>query len=476
MEDPFPSYLTTFKATERTTLVNNAKTLFPAGSIQELWAISLPIMLSLLSANSMIFFNRLILAQYSTTAMNAAVLATSIFSIFQLGSIGIATITEIFVAQSNGAKHFYRLGDPVWQMVWFSLLTSIFFIPLGIWGGQYFIVNPDYQADAIPCFQWLMFFGPLFPLCGALSSFFIGRGCVKLVLINTVICNVLNILLNMIFVFGIDDWIPPLGAKGVAFAMGTAQTILAVLLGAAFLSKTNRKNFGTGHWKFKPRLFMKSFSIGFPNAISSTVEYAAWATLTQILAAASDMHLTVFSISDSVFYLFVFAFWGLQKGVTNLAANYIGAKQEYVISKILRSGMAIIFVMMLFLIIPLFIFPDVLINLFMDGETMNNPELREHLIRSLHWVWGYCFVDAFAWLFCGVLMARGDTTFVMIMNTITAWAISIIPLHFALTHFSGTPTAIWFLFVVYGFTNALAFYLRYKHKRWRLRAPLHAAT
>jgi MATE family multidrug resistance protein len=52
-------------------------TRFPQGSFRELLSISLPLMLSSLSVMSMIFVDRLLLAHYSTEAMNAAVNATT---------------------------------------------------------------------------------------------------------------------------------------------------------------------------------------------------------------------------------------------------------------------------------------------------------------------------------------------------------------------------------------------------------------
>jgi len=105
-------------------------TRYSEGSVQELWAISYPLILSILSVNMMLFFDRLILARYNTGAMNAAVLAWLIFSIFQLGTIGIASIAEVFVGQYNGAKKLNKMGEPVWQMIWFSLMTGFIFIPI----------------------------------------------------------------------------------------------------------------------------------------------------------------------------------------------------------------------------------------------------------------------------------------------------------------------------------------------------------
>src|SRR5215467_289720 len=142
------------------------------GSVQELWAISFPLILSILSINLMTFVDRLMLSKYGIQAMNAAVVADLVFNIFQFGVLGIASISEVFVGQFNGAKKYRRMGEVVWQMVWFSLATVIFFVPMSLFAGPYLIPQAEYIADGVPFFKWIMIFGPFFPLHAALASFF----------------------------------------------------------------------------------------------------------------------------------------------------------------------------------------------------------------------------------------------------------------------------------------------------------------
>ena len=47
--------------------------------------------------------------------------------VFIYGGIGIASIAEVFVGQFNGAKEYLKVASLVWQMIWFSLATSVIF-------------------------------------------------------------------------------------------------------------------------------------------------------------------------------------------------------------------------------------------------------------------------------------------------------------------------------------------------------------
>lgn len=93
----------------------------PSGTIKELFAISFPLMLSFLSNYLMLFFDRLILANYSLQAMNAVTASSLFCMIFQYGAIGIASIAEVFIGQFNGSKQYLKAAGPTWQMIWFSL-------------------------------------------------------------------------------------------------------------------------------------------------------------------------------------------------------------------------------------------------------------------------------------------------------------------------------------------------------------------
>ncbi|MCI0618045.1 MATE family efflux transporter, partial [bacterium] len=152
---------------------------YPEGSIRELWKISLPLMISTLASLFMIFTDRIFLAHYSIEALNASV-NSGTFAWALMAGIGMITaMAEVFVAQYNGARHYKRLGVPVWQMVWFALFSTFFFLPIAIWGAPAIFGGDRYADLEIGYFRLLMIFSPGYALMMALSGFFIGRGKTK---------------------------------------------------------------------------------------------------------------------------------------------------------------------------------------------------------------------------------------------------------------------------------------------------------
>lgn len=466
------------------------------GSIGELLTISLPLILSVLSTNIMCFFDRLILSQYNVHALNAAVVAGMVFGFFQYGAISIAAISEVFVGQFNGARKFQRLGEPVWQMIWFSAMTALVFFPMGLFAGPYLIPNPEYVLDGIPYFKWLMIFGPTAALDAALSAFFIGRGQVKLVMMITILSNLMNIALDYVLIFGGENMqailmkgfvsqlpqgffserlmeicvacdlgrIPALGATGAAIATGVAQLLQTVILMLIFLSPHHRLHHGTGTWQFKPKLFFQSIKIGLPSALSSIAELSAWCVLSQILTRAGDSHITIYSIGDSFFILFGCGFWGLQKGIISLVANYLGAHKEENVRACLRSGVKLVVGIMLVLTIPLIFFPNFLVECFLNGDSNSllSEEMLSDGVSAIRWLWVYFMMDAISWLLCGVLTASGDTKFVMVMNSISAWFFCVIPIYIFVGVLEGSPVLTWKFCALYGLFNVVCFTFRYR--------------
>jgi Na+-driven multidrug efflux pump len=120
--------------------------------------------------------------------------------------------------------------------------------------------------------------------------------------------------------------------------------------------------------------------------------------------------------------------------------------------------------LIIFLTLPLLIFPEWFIQQFLDPNALSDPELYTTLVISLRWLWLYFALDGCTWLISAVLTARGDTTFIMIMNSVSAWCFCVIPTLIAVVILKGSPVVIWAVSSVYGCLNLISFYLRYRSK------------
>jgi MATE family multidrug resistance protein len=450
--------------------INFNLTRFPAGSSREILHIAFPLMLASISANFMLFCDRIILAHFSLDAMNAVAIATMTISIFQFGLIALASIAEVFVGQYNGAGIRRKMAEPVWQMIWLSLFSAIIFVPLALFSGS-LIIPHDYQALGLPFYQPLIAATPLVGLSAAISAFFIGQGKTRLVLYSTLAANIVNLGLDMVLIFGVSNYIPAMGTLGAAIASIIAQSIQVLILFALFLNEKNRKKYGTGTSYFNPGVMWNCIRIGAPNAIGHMVDIAAWAFLIDIMARVSNLHVTVTSIGTTIYILFAFVTDGLWKSVTTLSANFFGAQNWRMVRKVTWSATRVLFILMLLLALPLLIFPNVLIHVFISSKEVipNLLELQDTLRVAMVGLWVFFIADGLSWIFAGVLTAAGDTVFVMIISSVSVWIFAVIPVYFWIVRPNppGSATLIFFIVTLYSAVNAALFYWRYQQETWR---------
>ena len=445
-------------------------TKYSSGSVRELWSISFPLMLSLMSGSLMLFFDRLLLAHFSVDALNASTNASIVAAAIQFGFISTACIAEVFVGRYNGAGRYHKLGTPVWQMIWFSLATTLLFLPVALLLGPALFSDTPYAALEEQYFLWIMVFGPVFCLVAALSSFYIGRGSVTFVTLLVILANLINVGLDIILIFGYEPLgVPSVGIAGAAIATGISQVIQALILFAAFISKKNREQFGTGSYQFVWKSFKKCLKIGLPNSIAHTLEILAWAVFFRMMTLKGTDYITVAAISQSIFFLFTFITEGVSKGATAIAANMIGAQQWDGVWKLLRSGVRFYFQVFIALGGILVIYPESLIQLFVNHNNELSPAIVETVRSACVWIWVFFLFDGINWLVVGLLTAAGDTKFILKAGGTAVWLFAVLPIYILVFKFSFGPDVAWQLTALYGFLTCCIYLWRFNSEKWKLR-------
>lgn len=440
-------------------------TRFPLGSVKEITAISFPLMLSALSSALMMFFDRYILAHYSVDSMNAAAGATLSLWVFQLLLLGIAGIAEVFVGQYNGAKQYDKIASPVWQMIWFSLLFSLLAIPIAHLLPAYFLPERYTEQGSI-YFKWVLSFSPLVGINTALTAFYVGRGKVKLITSVMILGNILNIILDILLVFGVGNLLKPLGILGAALATILSQVFQIAILAGVFFSQSHRVKYQT----HKPHLCLNELwqciKIGFPSALGHMIEIAAWSVQFHLLSMVGHTHATVLAIGQSIFGLVAFTSEGINKGVIAIASNLLGAKLTKPIPKVFLSAFWLHLFIACVVIVPLVFYPEWFIEDFISRESdpVQFQLILEYASISCFWIFAYFIFDGLVWISAGFLMAAKDTWYILIVNATTAWVCALIPTYIFVYKMGASPEKAWMMITLYGLVNMMFFVYRIKTK------------
>ncbi len=443
------------------------------GTVSELWRISYPMMVSFFSAMFMIFVDRLFLSRYSPDMLSAAVQAGTLSWCFTLGWITMASMSEVFVAQFNGAGRYKELGSPVWQMIWFCLASYLFFIPVALWGAAW-IYDPVTRSGEYIFFQMLTFFAPFMSLVPAISGFFVGRGKVAIIQWVAVLGNVINIGLDALLIFGVEGLFPPLGIKGAGIATGIGITIQAVILLVVFLSKKNRENYNTNNFALNFPLLLKTLKIGLPPAVFVSFELLGWSLFYHFMAMTSPFHIFVASICQSILLLFLFFGMGLEKGTIAMTGNFIGAGEPQKAQEVFISGVKLTLIFLVVASFFLVIYPEPLITWFFAQEDkqvlLSSVELaqaKSSIRLGLIFMLFYLLFEKIRWLLNGILTAAGDTLFLLTTGALTVWLILLVPTYFFIVVNKLDVSYSFFIWVLYAFISCLLVYARFLYGSWK---------
>lgn len=423
----------------------------PAG-IRELFTTSFPLMLACLTAYVTLFIERCFLANYSLSALNASVASSALCWGFLGGTTVMATMSEIFVAQFNGAGRKDVIGKSVWQMIWFSLATSLVFVPLGLWGAHFFYGD---QPLAATYFRWIMCFGALQPLLYALTTFFVGRRRTVWVGWLALFITLLSILLYYVFIFVLD-----MGVKGAAIANClTLFAQISVLFGF-FLRRRNRLVFGTAFWKPDFTGFWKSCRVLVPPAVLYNVELIGWGVFYAMMTKAGHIPISVSSICQSLILLFSFVGEGLCRGASVLANNYLGeSKQEY-LGPIIKS---VTLLLLIFLGLQVIVFaynP----SLYFGGHTELIP-FEKTMVTCVLFVLGFLFLQGTQWTLANVLYAKGESLYVMLTGSVAMWGLLLLPSFALVTQTGFSVKWAWGFAILYTLTASLLYLKRFLHTK-----------
>lgn len=452
---------------------------YPEGSVRELWKVAFPLMLSSLSLLAMAFVDRIFLAHYDEQALSAAVTAgTAGWAI--LGSLAIlGSMAEVFVAQYNGAKLTEKIGQPVWQMIWFSLLASLITLPLAIWGGSLLFMGSANQEFEIAYFRWLLVFGSAWPAQGAISAFWVGRGKTQMVTWVTLGANLVNVLLDWILIFGIEGVLQPMGPKGAAIATSTGSVAQFLFLLPLFLRGPNRRQYGTAICRFSSQLFWRCMRIGLPQAVSFLVELIGWAIFYIIIRGSGPEQIYVAGVAQSIVILFFFMAEGVGRGASAIAGNMMGEGRFGSTYKVFRAGLKLHLIFFAIASFFFVIWPDGFINLF-TGE--GGQALREHggvgasfsideVERMLRVVLRlnlfYLLFEAVRWLVSGILGAAGDTFFILLIGILTVPIALILPTWLVVAQWGGGVELAFSVAIGFSCMTSTLFLVRYFGTRWQ---------
>ncbi len=429
-------------------------------SVKRVFSMAFPLIASAFSWTLMLTCDRLMLAKFDLSVMNAVVSLGTLLFLFEYSIVSITVTTEIFSGQYNGMNRPHMTPIATWQMLIFSCCSLSLFLFAGFFLSKY-IIPEIYYNSAGNFFKVTMCFLVFSPATAAINGFFIGIKKPKIILFNSLFANILNITLSYILIFGIEGYISAKGAFGAGIATSIAIFTQFCVIFCVFLSSKYALSFNTRNYKFDKNIFYKCLKIGIPSSLGLITEMIGNYAVQIIIISLAPEYVSNYNIGLNIFIFIAFLVNGMNKAVSGLAANIIGARQLDSLSNLLKSSMKLhlLFTFLIFSLI--FTCSEKIACMYTD-----DAKIIYYTALTLPWVALHFFFDGIGWIITGILTAGGDTKFTMYVTTLIIWTLRVAPM-FILLKLNISHIAMgWMVTALSSAVFSVIFYARYKSMKW----------
>jgi multidrug resistance protein, MATE family len=282
---------------------------FKNNQVYKLWQLALPIIGAQLLSFSMSVVDTMMVGALGAEYLGSLALATSIYSMFTIVAVGFfSPLGPIFARMFTTSRHRQiRLffSQATWIAVLSGSILAWFFYDLEwllLLAGQ----DPIYIHDAclylqvigfalIPAFFWHI-----------LRQLVEGAENAGLTLVIGAITAVLNIPLNYVFIFGVDNYIPALGVRGAALTTLSLNVGMCVYGYWYVLRSPRYSRIKLSLWplRFHRAVFRQIMSLGIPSGGALLAESGYFGAMAFIVGYYAPAELPAHQIALNTTALF----------------------------------------------------------------------------------------------------------------------------------------------------------------------------
>lgn len=266
----------------------------------ELFRLAVPVVVARAGVMTMGFVDTVMVGHFSTSELAYQGLGLAPVATVLVTMLGLLMGTLVVTANAFGTKNFAECGAVWRRSLPYALGLGLFGMLLGL-GGEAFLSltgqSPDLAAGGGAVIMVLGLGLPGNMLYVASSFFLEGIKRPMPAMLLMILANLLNLLLNWVFVFG--HWgFEPMGAVGSAWATSIVRTVLGLALCAFIWCMRDHDLFAVRRAAIHPwRDGAPQRRIGYAAGVSIGMETAAFSALSLFAGWLGPLPLAAFSIA-----------------------------------------------------------------------------------------------------------------------------------------------------------------------------------
>ncbi|PNS00435.1 multidrug transporter MatE [Petrotoga mexicana DSM 14811] len=362
------------------------------------------------------------------------------------GMIGIGGGT--LISRSLGAKDVERAEKALGNIfsaifvlsIGLSILGTIFLDPILVLFGA----TPDILSYSEDYMSVILYGAIFFSIAMASHNVMRAEGNAKYAMIAMIIPGILNIILDPIFIFGLN-----MEVKGAAVATVLSQFVGVVYIGYYFFSGKSSLKFHRKNFILDRHIMSETLAVGASAFVRQVAGSLLAIVLNNLLGTyGSSLHIAIFGVINRLFMFFFMPMFGIAQGFLPIAGYNYGAKRYDRVKEVLKKATtaALTWSIVSFLLVQLF--PEFLLSIFSTDPSLITEGIPALRIDAMFiWVVGFQVVGS------ALFQAIGRAGPALLLS-MSRQILIFIPMVFVMSHFFGLM-GIWYTFPISDVLSAL---------------------
>ncbi|MDP8217521.1 MAG: MATE family efflux transporter [Candidatus Theseobacter exili] len=413
---------------------------FTKGSILSgVVSLAIPLMIGSFLQSTQSLIDLYWVGSLGSASIAAVAISGTIIMILFTFAIGISMGTISLVARSIGAQENWLAGKIAEQSIFVGLLLSL---AIGLAGAPFssnlleFLGADNAVVKAGDNYLKIILFGsPTMFLLFLGNSILQGTGDTIRPMLFMVIANILNIILDPIFIFGIG--VPPMGTAGAALATIIGQGTAASLVFIVLHKKGGKIHIHMRGFRPNMELIRHILKIGLPSSLQMFFRSTMQMTVISLVTSFGTVATAAFGLVMRLYIVFLMPGFALGSSASTLVGQNLGAKKPDRARNSAWIATCLHFTIMTLTCFFFLSFAEKILGFFHA-----QPPVIEEGAQFMRTIAPFLVFLAFGVVLNRALGGAGDTLVPMLITFISLWAY-LVPAAFFLSQHFGLQGIWW---------------------------------
>lgn len=294
-----------------------------------------------------------------------------------------------------------------------------------------------------------------------INAIFRGAGNAAIAMKALILANVLNIILDPIFIFGWGP-IPAMGVEGAAIATNIGRGIGVLFQLYFLLNGRSMIRIGWNNLALQSSIIFNVIKVSGGSILQFIIGSASWIFLMKLMSTFGEDAVAGYTIAIRVFIFTLLPSWGMANAGATLVGQNLGAmRPDRAETSVWRAAYMNAFVMAFVMILFLTIAPQII------GLFTQQPDALKYGVQALRYVsLGYIFYG-YGMVVVQGLNGAGDTYTPTILNIFGFWIFQI-PFAYLVVNLLGWgPKGVFIAIVLAETLMAIAGIIIFRRGKWK---------